>query len=148
MFLGKFPEHDWQGRALTSASDLLLANTYLCSGEEPYFCVLWSISGDIEWYNHGLKMQHHASNQPCDYCPASKDLDTSMWPTNFGPTAAWPNQLRSAEEWRAYRGEGLHILFRMFMFFECPECRGRRAACHAPRCDTIPPGMRSVAPRL
>ena len=90
MFSGKFPELNFDGTPFeVGSSDRILANRSLCSDTEPYFAVLWSIKGDIDWYGKGLGLKGHGRNEHCDYCPCSKDLAMNMWPTNFSPGSSW-----------------------------------------------------------
>ena len=109
LFEGRYPTHDWLGALYEEgSSEALLATTPLTV--DGYFCVLWSIKGDIDWFAKGLKLRHYSSNEPCDWCPANKLLDSSMWPTNFDVAAPWKTMLRSASDWRAY-ATTKHLLF-------------------------------------
>jgi hypothetical protein len=108
LFAGRHPSHDWRGNAYEGGSEGLLANTPLT--KDGYVCVLWSIKGDIDWFGKGLNLRSHSSNEPCDWCPVSKTLDSSMWPTNFAKNAPWKSMLRSADDWRAY-ATAKHVLF-------------------------------------
>lgn len=110
LFEGRYPSCDWNGTVYEpGTADAMLANTPLTT-EDGYFCVLWSVKGDIDWFGKGLNLKKHNANEPCDWCPATKLLGPDMWPTNFTATAPWKTMLRSAGEWRI-GAESKHILF-------------------------------------
>ena len=126
LFSGTFPEKDWQGEAWApGSSEAILCGTRLCSGEEPFFCVTWSIKGDLDWYAKSLHLRHYHSLEPCDYCECKKGANTEMWPTNFQPSAPWKDTMRSGPAWRAASGH-VHTLFREITYLsvlnlECDE---------------------------
>ena len=116
LYEGEFPKVDASGRPWDpDSSDAMIAGQKLCSDTEPYFGVLWSIKGDLDWYFKGLGLKSYNSVAPCEYCPCSRALAPSMWPTNFGSNADWKGMLFSAEVWRAGKTT-LHSLFSTFSF--------------------------------
>lgn len=117
LFEGTHPLAAWDGSPWEAGtSEASLAGKPLCSTGQPFFAVLWSLKGDIKWFSEELGLRNHASNEPCDFCPASKSGNPDMWPTNFSTTAAWKTMLRSAAQWRALNAENMHSLFRTFGF--------------------------------
>ena len=82
------------------------------------FCVIWSIKGDLDWYAKGLGLKSYNANDPCEFCPCSKDGGKPLWPMNFGPTCAWKHRLHTGRAWRAAK-TGMHLLFKSFVFLSC-----------------------------
>ena len=81
-------------------SDAVLAGDDLCPDDQ-YFGVVWSVKGDLDWYNKGLGLRHYGSREPCEWCKASIGRTTvGMMTTNFTALAAWKRSPRTIEEWR------------------------------------------------
>ena len=53
----------------------------LCTAEEKFFGVLWTIKGDLDWYCKTLRFKNYNNNKPCNLCPANKKGPISMQPT-------------------------------------------------------------------
>ena len=116
LYQGCFLDKDADGKPWADGtSDARIANTTLASTIEPYFGVLWSIKGDLDWYAKSLHLNHYASNEPCPYCPCSKNKGRPFWPTNFTKTAEWKTMIHTVLAWLAVAGE-LHPLFTKFVF--------------------------------
>jgi hypothetical protein len=116
LYDGRFPENDWNGKPWAStSSEALLAKEHLCSASEEFFCVIWSVKGDLDWYAKSLGLNSYNANEPCPYCPVSKLKSKHFWPTNFSLTAPWKIQQISAADWRASVGY-LHPIFKGFEF--------------------------------
>ena len=111
MFEGKFPASDHHGNALTGSSGAVLADNPLCSTENDYFCVLWSVKGDIDWFSKGIQLRSHGATQPCDYCSATRAGPDGMLPSDVAKAALWKGTLQTRESWRANNAGNMHILF-------------------------------------
>jgi len=117
-FRGCHPGADWHGKrwpAGSSEAILAASETRIAGG---FFFVIWSIKGDLDWYAKGLGLKSYNANDPCEFCPCSKDGAKGLWPMNFGPTCAWKNQLHTRTSWRASNPD-MHLLFKSFSFLSC-----------------------------
>ena len=104
LFDGTFPGTDWRGNAWPEHSgEQALVGLPLCSRDEPYCCVLWSVKGDIDWYGKGLGFPGHQSNKNCPYCPVDKSGPRDYWPTNFARAAPWKAEVYSPSMWREHK---------------------------------------------
>eukprot|EP00959_Pyramimonas_sp_CCMP1952_P309646 6480016-Pyramimonas_sp.AAC.1 len=116
LFDGVFPAHDWTGSPCDHRSaEGVLAGTPLCSLDEPYFGVLWSVKGDLDWYFKGLGLKSYNSVAPCEFCPCDRTKPKALWPTSFHATAEWKRKLHTSVEWRESQ-EDLHILFQQLPY--------------------------------
>jgi len=116
LYQGCFLGEDVDGKPWAQGtSDARIANRPLASEDEPFFGVVWSIKGDLDWYAKALHLNHYGSNEPCPYCPCSAIKDRSFWPSNFSKKAKWKQMLYSAVAWLAVAGK-LHPLFAKFVF--------------------------------
>ena len=84
LYNGKHPDKDWNDNDWPSgSSEALLAGKPLCSDAEPYFAVIFSIKGDIDWYGKGLGLKKHSANLCCDFCPCDKKRTQTASANNF-----------------------------------------------------------------
>ena len=85
MFEGKWPTKSWDGKPLCK-DDERLAGKSLCpnSGLK---AVIWTISGDMEYYANELGISKYGSNIPCSWCSGDYDPDRPY--NDFRDTAAW-----------------------------------------------------------
>ena len=60
-----------------------------------YFLVLWSLPADLEYYGNELRLSHHNSNYPCDFCPACRDSTSDFSITDVRLDAPWKNHIIS-----------------------------------------------------
>lgn len=117
LFEGKHPAADHNKKAWTHlSSDALLADTFLCSEDESFFGVIWSITGDLDWYAKDLMLNNYNSVLPCPYDPVGTNKEKPMWPTNFNKNAPWKKMQHTASEWRAQSRAVQHPLFAIFIF--------------------------------
>jgi hypothetical protein len=63
LYMGKWPTHTWDGYRIASAN----AGKDLADG---FFCVIWNLKGDLDYFAKCLGLRHYASKQPCFLCPA------------------------------------------------------------------------------
>ena len=89
LFEGKHPTKTHRNEDWPSASDALLADTWLCSELEDFFGVIWSITGYLDWYAKDLMLNNYNSKLPCPYCPVGTKKHRSLWPTNFSSSNTW-----------------------------------------------------------
>ena len=71
---GKWPPLDWCDKPWPpgSAEKVLADNdTPLAGG---YFCVLWILKGDLDYFAKVLRLRHYSANEFCELCPCSKAL--------------------------------------------------------------------------
>ena len=116
LFEGKHPSTNWQGEPHQEySSEQLLSGQPLCSEAEPYFGVLWSIKGDLDWYLKGLGLRSYNANMPCEFCNVDRGGEAIWWPTNFAYDAPWKTAMPTATEWKN-RAISRHYLFRAFSF--------------------------------
>ena len=116
LYNGEFPKFDWNGDPWDPhSSEAKLAGKPLCSTDEKYFGVLWSIKGDLDWFAKGLGLKNYNRVDPCEYCPATREGPKHSWPTNFADDALWKSNCLSTEQWRAV-DRVLHRLFAVFSF--------------------------------
>ena len=108
------------------SSDATVAGDFLCSESEGFFGVIWSVSGDLDWYAKDLGLNNYNSELPCPYCPVGTNKARNLLPTNFGKSAIWMRMMFTALEWRAANPAARHPLFAEFAFLsilniECDE---------------------------
>ena len=109
---GRFPASDYKGNTYPKSSSAgMLAGQRLCTDEEPFFAVLWSVCGDLDWYSKSLQLRAYGANKLCPFCPCDKDGPPAMWPTNFSADSPWKRLLHSPELWRSLPDESKHPLF-------------------------------------
>ena len=117
---GTFPARDVGGNLYSpTSSEGLLAGDQLCSDEEPFFAVLWSIKADLDWYGKSLGIRKYQSNAPCDYCCANGWGPESWSPMNFAPDSPWRASLRDRDTWRATMPDTTCTLFRDIEYLSC-----------------------------
>jgi hypothetical protein len=109
MLKGLWPDRDHMGNRYPKGSDYEknFAGTPLAGG---LFGVLWSVKSDLEHLNKAYGLRRFNSENPCEFCPACRNGDASMWYNNFRTDAAWKTMLYTRSEWRSLR-EHQHPLF-------------------------------------
>ena len=76
--------------------------------------VLWSIKADLDHWANAYGLSHYNSNEPCEFCPASRKGHFKGWHNYFGHDATWKSKCFSARQWRQlYLEPELHFLFDM-----------------------------------
>ena len=80
MFQGKWPTHSWDGSLIAE-----------CGGHDltpksRLKAVIWTLSGDMEYFASELGISKYSSNSPCSWCACDRD-GTPF--NDFRPTAAW-----------------------------------------------------------
>ena len=135
LFTGEFPSSDYRGNPWPPGSaDQHLAGRKLCSSEEPWFGVVYSIKGDIVWFGHELQLAKHNEIHPCEWCQnVSTHAAPTLWPTNFAADAPWKQQILSPAKWREVRPDK-HILFEKLTYLsihnvECDELHVLHLGC-------------------
>lgn len=63
-----------------------------------YFCVVWLLNGDLDYFRDCLNQPNATSNQPCGLCPCN--TTTMPW-FKFKRTASWMNSAYSISQWIA-----------------------------------------------
>jgi hypothetical protein len=84
MFHGTWPTLSWDGSLLND--DLNLAGKPLCP-KSGLKAVIWTISGDMEYYANELGISKYSTNSPCSWC--SSEYGDDMPFNDFRPEAAW-----------------------------------------------------------
>ena len=91
MWLGKWPDADWNGKEYSKKSLAgKRAGKDLAGG---YFCTIWAKICDLDNLNTNLGMRHHGANDPCNWC--SCNISTRSW-SQFGVDAAWLSHVYSS----------------------------------------------------
>ena len=106
---GFWPTHDDMGVAYSPThypDAYRRAGTPLAGG---YYAVLWLLRGDLDYFYGTLKLNYHASLNPCFCCRANTNDDDLPW-TDFSPTAACFSTVWSNAHWLAAHPEH-HIVF-------------------------------------
>ena len=80
-FEGKFPSHDVYGKALHGQAGKDLAGGLKF--------VLWSVKADLDHWAKAYGLSHYNSNDPCEFCPASRKGPWKSWHNYFGDDATW-----------------------------------------------------------
>ena len=79
---GTWPDRNWDGTEFVKDSRQdLRRGTYLADG---FRCVLWTVSGDLEWFKQWLDFPHWNAHSPCGFCRC-----TLRSRTNVLSSAAW-----------------------------------------------------------
>ena len=125
LFEGKFSKTTHDGEPVSGAK-AVIADNWLCSEEEGFFGVIWSITGDLDWYAKELGLNNYNSKLSCPYCPVGTKKIKALWPINFSRSAEWPDKVHSAEQWREFGKGASHPRFAYFVFLstlnvECDE---------------------------
>lgn len=80
-FEGKFPRHDVHGKALHGQAGKELAGGLRF--------VLWSLKADLDHWAKAYGLTHYNSNDPCEFCTASRKGHWKGWHNYFGSDATW-----------------------------------------------------------
>ena len=91
MFQGKWPTHSWDGSLIAE-----------CGGHDltpksRLKAVIWTLSGDMEYFANELGISKYSSNSPCSWCACDRD-GTPF--NDFRPTAAWKSTRVSPTMWK------------------------------------------------
>ena len=62
--------------------------------------VLWSIKADLDHWAKAYGLSHYNSNEPCEYCTASRTCHWKGWRNYVGPDATWKTKCFTANQWR------------------------------------------------
>jgi hypothetical protein len=122
LFSGVFPSRDHDGKEFSAgSSDYILGKdrSPLAGTDEDdtFFCVIWSLKGDWDYFMKGLKLRGYNANKLCDFCCADKGHgDPGMLPNNLGRAPTWKSTLLNSDAWRALYEGNLHALFVAFAF--------------------------------
>ena len=91
LFDGVCPKKDWQGKPIE-----------LHKGRRLRRGVLWSITGDLEWFCQEFGFPWASSNLLCPYCEADQMKKGSKHSfTDFRPAASWRKTVFSKEDLKA-----------------------------------------------
>ena len=82
VFTGKWPTHDVSGNALADGN----AGKDLAAGLR---FVLWSLKADLDHWAKAYGLTHCNSNDPCEFCTASRKGNHLGWHNYFGKDARW-----------------------------------------------------------
>ena len=100
LYLGLWPDRDWNGVLLTGVIDVARALQPLAGGPDDFFfCVVFGLLADLEhfWKEYGLNSYN--SNDPCFCCPA-RNTPGPMSTNEMRPdVAAWVSNLYTKEQW-------------------------------------------------
>ena len=118
MYRGVHPEvdHCFEPFPAGSSEAILGAQRTPLAGD--FFCVLWGVKGDLDWYGKELHLRKHTQNAFCDFCPCDKGGPVGMQPSNFGTSCTWKGMLRTPSQWRGEFPD-MHQLFKSFSFMSC-----------------------------
>ena len=103
-FEGKFPRHDVHGEALHGQAGKELAGGLRF--------VLWSLKADLDHWAKAYGLTHYNSNDPCEFCTASRKGHWKGWHNYFGSDATWKNRYFSSVQWRQLYSI-YHFLFQL-----------------------------------
>ena len=120
---GNFPTLSLDGDAFPMGSEQSnQAGQPIADG---FFCVLWTIKGDLEWVANGLQLEHTGGYFPCSWCQANRSSDSDdmracaygiparPW-YDYSASAAWRSSVwSSVSDWRSAHGglEQMHPIF-------------------------------------
>lgn len=111
-FDGKFPTHYVDGKEVTDGN----AGKDLAGGLR---FVLWSLKADLDHWAKAYGLTHYNSNDPCEFCTASRKGHPLGWHNYFGKDASWRQRSFSATQWRSlYHPSELHWIFG-FKYLSC-----------------------------
>ena len=109
LFRGLWPDMDHTGKKFSTNSHYgkNFAGKPLAKG---LFGVLWSVKSDLEHLNKAYGLRRFNSEMPCEFCPACRNGEPSMWFNNFRADAEWKKMVYTKAEWRGLR-DHQHPLF-------------------------------------
>ena len=88
LFEGVCPKKDLQGKQIETHRGKRLRRG-----------VLWSITGDLEWFCQEFQFPYPSSNMMCPYCQADQKKEHTKHPyTDFRPDATWRETIFPKEE--------------------------------------------------
>ncbi len=120
---GTWPSVDWEGNDWPAGSDRAMkAGTPLAAG---LFCVLWTLRGDMDWFQTSLHLEGASGTCICPWCRANCiESEDDVWAATFnidplpwngiGPNAAWKaTRWASRRAWLEPHGgrASVHTLF-------------------------------------
>ena len=77
-------------------------------------CFLWSLKTDLDHWAKAYGLTHYNSDEPCEFCSASRKGNWKGWHNYFGPDATWKTRSFSAVQWRQlYMPNELHFVFQL-----------------------------------
>ena len=87
-YSGVHPVRDDRGVCWPDGTfEAMHAGTLFLEGK--YKLVFWIGTGDLEYLGNDLRMPHFGSNNPCWFCPASRDDSSPHSITDVRPFASW-----------------------------------------------------------
>ena len=111
-FDGKFPTHYVDSKEVTDGN----AGKDLTGGLR---FVLLSLKADLDHWAKAYGLTHYNSNDPCEFCTASRKGHPLGWHNYFGKDASWRQRSFSATQWRSlYNQSELHWIFG-FKYLSC-----------------------------
>ena len=112
LYLGLWPNTDWNDKPFTSLVDIRRAGTPL-AGERGshFFCVPWVIRNDLEFQWKDLLLPNsNSKDEPCAFCPASAadgaDIsasDFNLWSLGSPRDAKWISRIYTSSSWMKTR---------------------------------------------
>ena len=108
---GVHPPTDHRGRAWAPGSTQeVLAGSPLCGGRVRI--VVFAIAGDLEYLSVELGFPHFNSNNPCWFCPASRDALAPHSISDMARDASWKNHLANpvVDVFSPVTGHPIHTL--------------------------------------
>ena len=92
LFEGKFPRHGVYGKPLHGQAGKELAGGLKFA--------LWSLKADLDHWAKAYGLSHYNSNNPCEFCVASRKGPQKGWHNYFGSDATWKGKyfLSNAKE--------------------------------------------------
>ena len=105
---GRWPRADWRGiHYAKGTQEHSKAGEPIAGG---YHCILFSITGDLDYCNKFLGMQHWGSaTRPCSLCRCTKHGEKSY--RDFRSIAGWRTSLLTTTQWRAAEDKSTCALF-------------------------------------
>jgi hypothetical protein len=99
--LGRHPTHGPPPgcERYTTGIERDLAGTFLAGG---YYCALWLLRGDLDYYQKTLNLESHGSNHPCFLCQANA-FDWDLPWTDFRMTAKYLATIWTNVAWKLAR---------------------------------------------
>ena len=113
MYIGLWPDRDWQGKVYTGGVNKDRALTPLAGDSESfYFGVVWALKHDLEHQTKEYSLPDFNAVKFCALCPCVTTIVSDLVATNFRLTAAWMQSLYTKEDWKDHPNN-THLIVRL-----------------------------------
>eukprot|EP00959_Pyramimonas_sp_CCMP1952_P311825 6526036-Pyramimonas_sp.AAC.1 len=89
LYRGCFPTRDHRNVEFPEGSSEAYLGSRHARLAGDFFCVIWSIKGDLDWFAKALKLNNYNADRPCEHDDCHRHGAEGMHPMNFGASCTW-----------------------------------------------------------